>query len=371
MVDEASGDVYYCNRKTRKTTWDRPEGVEIDERKRTFPDKSGITTTASEEVVGTKEITETVVLAGVTSGLAHEDAPDPIGEALNVSEDFLQKRINGIFDALHDEDEISHDIQSTVSPPPKRSDESMLRTGEAGIYGTLYLSNGEAMRGRWKDGAFEPLDRSIANDRKDKGPTPVLVSSSKSSSSSSGHSGYEHADDELSAKDMKRVDVSARRPIDPSGFDRTDDPSACSTLEPSKRNLNDAMPAAADPDQSIEIAPIPERASVEDTFHQEDRDLEKGETESAMQRRRKRLREKRWWKCVPFLLVFLGAACLGAGVYTWYLFLGPGKQSANSTTSIGSSGSDPGGAFSGPTSVSSGEIDSSSRPRDDGSEDVI
>ena len=43
------------------------------------------------------------------------------------------------------------------------------------------------------------------------------------------------------------------------------------------------------------------------------------------------------------------------------------------TTSIGSSSGDPGDAFFGPTSISSGEIDSSSRPRDDegGMEDAI
>ena len=332
-----------------------------------------------------------------------ETLPDPSDKAQSEGEDSLQERISIILGALHDEDKTSYEIRSSVVPPPKRSDESTPRTCDAGIYegeslphgfgsmtfsngnryvsnwvhgepsgsGTMYLANGEAKRGRWNNGAFVPFDCVAANDEKYEESTLALLPSSESSSSSSGHSGYEHADDELSAQDIKKVDVSARRPIDPSGFDRTDDPSACSTLEPSNRNLNDDVPAAADPDQPVEVAAIPERTSVEDIFHQEDRDLEKGETESAMQRRRKRLREKRWWTCVPFLLVFLGAACLGAGIYTWWLFLGPGRQDENSTTSIGSSSSDPGDAFSGPTSISSGEIDSSSRPRDDGSEDII
>ena len=76
VVDEASGDVYYYNRKTRKTTWDRPEGVEIDERKRTFPDESATTTLASEEAVSAEESTrtETIALGGVTSDLARDDA---------------------------------------------------------------------------------------------------------------------------------------------------------------------------------------------------------------------------------------------------------------------------------------------------------
>ena len=418
VVDEASGDVYFYNRKTRKTTWDRPEGVVIDDRKRTFPDKS-------EKVVGAEASTETIVLGGVTSGLARGDArkdademvsqslkgidatkeilPDPSDKAQSEGEDSLQERISIILGALYDEDKTSYEIRSSVVPPPKRSDESTPRTCDAGIYegeslphgfgsmtfsngnryvsnwvhgepsgsGTMYLASGEAKRGRWNNGAFVPFDCVAANDEKYEESTLALLPSSESSSSSSGHSDYEHADDELSAQDIIKVDVSSRRPIDPSGFDRTDDPSACSTLEPSNRNLNDDVPAAADPDQPVEVAVIPERTSVEDIFHQEDRDLEKGETESAMQRRRKRLREKRWWTCVPFLLVFLGAACLGAGIYTWWLFLGPGRQDENSTTSIGSSSSAPGDAFSGPTSIISGEIDSSSRPRDDGSEDVI
>jgi len=74
VVDEASGDVYYYNRKTRETTWDRPEGVEIDERKRTFPDESGVTTVASEDNVGAEESTETIPLEVVNSGLTHDDA---------------------------------------------------------------------------------------------------------------------------------------------------------------------------------------------------------------------------------------------------------------------------------------------------------
>ena len=74
VVDEASGDVYYYNRKTRETTWDKPEGVEIDDRKRTFPDESGMTTVASEEVVAAEESTETIPLEGVTSDLTDNDA---------------------------------------------------------------------------------------------------------------------------------------------------------------------------------------------------------------------------------------------------------------------------------------------------------
>ena len=422
VVDEASGDVYYYNHKTRKTTWDRPERVEIDERKRTFRDKSSITTVASEKVVGAEASTETIVLREVTSGLARGDArkdtdemvsqslkgidatkeilPDPSDKAQSEGEDSLQERISIILGALHDEEKTNYEIRSSVVPPSKRSDESTHRTCDAGIYegeslphgfgsmtfsngnryvsnwvhgepsgnGAMYLANGETKRGRWKDGAFVPFDCVVASDGKYEESTPTLVPSSELSSSSSRNSGYEHADDELSEQDMKRN--TARRSIDPSGFYRTDDPSACSTLEPSNRNLNDAVPAAADPDQP-EVAAIPERAIVEDTFDQEGRDLEKGETASAMQRRRQRLREKRWRACVPFLLVFLGAACLGAGIYTWWLFLGPGRQGANSTSSMGSNGSDLGDAFSGPASISSGEIDSSSRPRDDESEDVL
>jgi hypothetical protein len=116
VVDEASGDVYYYNRKTRKTTWDRPEGVEIDERKRTFPDESATTTLASEEAVSAEESTrtETIALGGVTSDLARDDATN--GEEA----DEQQQQING-----DHEDATKNEAEDEVGEPEPEQDQDL------------------------------------------------------------------------------------------------------------------------------------------------------------------------------------------------------------------------------------------------------
>ena len=113
VVDEASGDVYYYNRKTRTTTWDRPEGVEINERKRTFPDESATTTLASEEAVSAEESTrtETIALGGVTSDLARDDATN--GEEA----DEQQRQING-----DHEDATKNEAEDEVGEPEHDQD---------------------------------------------------------------------------------------------------------------------------------------------------------------------------------------------------------------------------------------------------------
>jgi hypothetical protein len=188
---------------------------------------------------------------------------------------------------------------------------------------------------------------------------------------------------------MNRANITSHRSMDPSGWDRTDDPSVCSTLEPSRRNLDDAESVTSSPKRPIERTctrkssgagvrtAIPhgddsEALSANDIFYQEDRDLEKGETDSAMRRRRKHLREKRWYSCLPIFLVFIGAACLGGGIYAWWLYLGPGKETSSSTGKD-LSGSGNGDAFSGPNNMDVVNMASSNRPMRDeeGSKDVV
>ena len=352
-----------------------------------------------------------------------ESRSSPSDEVL--SEDSLQDRISAIAQTVNEDDSVD-DIQSAVPPPPsRRSDKSLMRTGDAGIYqgesiphgfgsmtfangtrfvgswvhgepsgeGTLYLANGEAKHGCWKDGAFEEYDRIGTSDEKDGEVMGPSVSSSDSSSDSPS-SGYNQADDELSAQDINRTKISSRRSIDPSGWDETNDPSVCSTLEPNNRRNLDDESVASSPKRPKERArksagtAAVARATIpngdpaapnnDDLFHQEDRDLERGETESAMQRRRKYLREKRWYSCLPILLVFGGAACLGGGIYVWWLYLGPGKENVNSSaiassdSGLGDSFSGPSDSFSGPTIDVAETMASPSRPirDDDGSEDT-
>ena len=93
--------------------------------------------------------------------------------------------------------------------------------------------------------------------------------------------------------------------------------------------------SAAAPPDALSEGPSVYDSSVEDRMS--DLDLERGEVGKDEKHSRIRRRKRQCWSCVPFLLVLLGAAMLGGGIYVWYIYLGPGGNDRASSTSFADS----------------------------------